>query len=107
MLRGVFQRRQLYQMVWFDYSPTTTSLIPTVFGEQVGLTHMERKTISVTGMACNGCEQTVENALQTVEGVTRVDADHEGNTVELVVENDVSADDFEAAIEDAGYDVAA
>ena len=45
---------------------------------------MERKTISVTGMSCNGCEQTVENALQTLEGVTRVDADSEGDTVELV-----------------------
>ncbi|MFC4986802.1 heavy-metal-associated domain-containing protein [Saliphagus infecundisoli] len=42
---------------------------------------MERKTISVTGMSCNGCEQNVENALQTAEGVTRVDADHDGDTV--------------------------
>lgn len=68
---------------------------------------MERKTISVTGMSCNGCEQTVENALQTLEGVTRVDADSEGDTVELVAEDDVPDDDIEAAIEGAGYDVAA
>ena len=105
MLRGVFQRQQLYQIIWFDYSPTTISLIVTAFGEQVGLIHMERKTISVTGMSCNGCEQTVENTLQIIEGVTRVDADHDGGTVELVVEDDVADDDIEAAIEDAGYDV--
>jgi len=37
---------------------------------------MQRKTISVTGMSCNGCEQTVGNALKTIDGVTRVDADH-------------------------------
>jgi len=47
---------------------------------------MQRKTISVTGMSCNGCEQTVGNALKTIDGVTRVDADHEGDTVEIVVE---------------------
>ena len=68
---------------------------------------MERKTISVTGMSCNGCEQNVESALQNIEGVTRVDADHEGDTVELVAEDDVVDDDIEAAIENAGYDVAA
>jgi copper chaperone len=68
---------------------------------------MERKTLSVTGMSCNGCEQNVENALQTIKGVTRVDADHEGNTIELVVGDDVADDDIEAAIEDAGYGVAA
>ena len=68
---------------------------------------MERKTITVTGMSCNGCEQNVENSLQNVEGVTRVDADHKGDTVELVVEDDVADDDIKAAIENAGYDVAA
>jgi copper chaperone len=67
---------------------------------------MERKTLSVTGMSCNGCEQTVENALQNVESVTRVDADHEGDTVEVVAEDDIADEDIEAAIEDAGYDVA-
>lgn len=67
---------------------------------------MERKTISVTGMSCSGCEQNVENALQTLESVTRVQADHESDTVEVVVEDGVADDDIEIAIEDAGYDVA-
>ncbi|RDI69583.1 heavy-metal-associated domain-containing protein [Halopelagius longus] len=68
---------------------------------------MERKTISVTGMSCNGCEQNVKSALQNIEGITRIDADHEGDTVELVAEDDVADDDIEAAIENAGYDVEA
>ncbi|MFB6205090.1 MAG: heavy-metal-associated domain-containing protein [Haloglomus sp.] len=68
---------------------------------------MKRETISVTGMSCNGCEQNVENALQTVDGVTRVDADHEGDTVEVVVEDGIADDDLHTAIEQAGYDVAA
>ncbi|WP_306061492.1 heavy-metal-associated domain-containing protein [Natronococcus wangiae] len=67
---------------------------------------MERRTISVTGMSCNGCEQNVESALQNIEGVTRVEADRGGDTVEIVTEDDVADDDIEAAIENAGYDVA-
>ncbi|AUV84526.1 heavy metal transporter (plasmid) [Salinigranum rubrum] len=68
---------------------------------------MERKTISVTGMSCNGCERNVETALQNLDGVSRVDADHEANTVDVVLEDGVSDDDVTAAIEQAGYDVVA
>lgn len=67
---------------------------------------MKRETISASGMSCNGCEQNVQNALQKIDGVNRVEADHEGDTVEVVVDDDV-ADDIHAAIEQAGYDVAA
>lgn len=67
---------------------------------------MERQQIAVDGMSCDGCEQTLENALQTVEGVTRIEADHEVDTVEVVVEDGVADADVRAAIENAGYDVA-
>jgi len=70
-------------------------------------TRVNRKTIAVTGLSCSGCEQNVENALKTIDGVTRVEADHEGDTVDVVVEDDVADDDLQAAIEQAGYDVAA
>ncbi|MFB6299717.1 MAG: heavy-metal-associated domain-containing protein [Halobacteriales archaeon] len=68
---------------------------------------MERKTLSVTGMSCSGCEQNVESALRTLDGVSRVDADHEADTVDVVIEDAVSDDDLDAAIEQAGYDVVA
>lgn len=68
---------------------------------------MKRRTISVTGMSCTGCEQNVENALRTVEGVTRAEADHGDDAVDVVAEDEVDDDDLEAAIEEAGYDVAA
>ena len=70
------------------------------------LTCMERKTISVTGMSCNGCEQNVETALQNLDGVSRVDADQEADTVDVVLEDEVY-DVVNAAIEQAGYDVVA
>ena len=68
---------------------------------------MERKTLSVTGMSCNGCEQNVENALRSLDGVSRVEADHQDDAVDIVADDSVSNDDLTAAIEGAGYDVAA
>ncbi|WP_430506201.1 heavy-metal-associated domain-containing protein [Haloparvum sp. PAK95] len=68
---------------------------------------MERKTISVTGMSCNGCEQNVETALRNLDGVNRIEADYEADTVTVVLEDGVSDDDVNAAIEQAGYDVVA
>lgn len=67
----------------------------------------ERRTIEVEGMACTGCEGNVESALTTVEGVRRVEADHEAGTVEVVVDDDVTDDDVDAAVHDAGYEVVA
>jgi copper chaperone CopZ len=68
---------------------------------------LERNELVVDGMSCTGCEQNVENALTALDGVSRVDADHEGDTVEIVVDDAVSDDDLHAAIEGAGYDVVA
>jgi len=68
---------------------------------------MERKTLDVTGMSCDGCEQNVENALRSIDGVSRVEADHQDDTVDIVVDDSVSDNDLTTAIEGAGYDVAA
>lgn len=65
-----------------------------------------RLIIEVSGMACEGCERSVENALRTLGGIHRVDADHEGDAVEVVVEDTVNENDLETAIRDAGYEVA-
>jgi copper chaperone len=67
---------------------------------------MNRETIAVTGMSCNGCEQTVESALSKIEGVSRVDANNEAETVEVVVDDNAADEDITAAIERAGFDVA-
>lgn len=45
---------------------------------------MKPETLSVTGMSCDGCERNVENALDAIDGASRVEADHEGNAVEIV-----------------------
>ena len=66
---------------------------------------VHRRNIEVIGMACDGCERTVENALRNVGGVRRVEADHGTGTVKIVAEDDVTDDGFGAAIHDAGYEV--
>lgn len=67
---------------------------------------VERKTLAVTGMSCTGCEQNVENALQNVEGVRKVEADHNAETVEIIVDDEATDDKLAQAVHDAGYDVA-
>ncbi|MCU4752376.1 heavy-metal-associated domain-containing protein [Halobacteria archaeon AArc-curdl1] len=63
------------------------------------------RTITVTGMSCEGCEQNVEDALQALDGVTQVSANHEAESVELSTDDDVEDEYIHAAIEDAGYEI--
>lgn len=63
------------------------------------------QTLTVEGMSCDHCEQTVEEALEGVEGVTEATADHESGSV--TVDGSADSDSLVRAVEDAGYDVAA
>lgn len=58
-------------------------------------------TISVEGMTCGHCEQSVEEALRGVEGVTDASADNE--TDRVTVEGDADTTSLVQAVEDAGY----
>lgn len=56
-------------------------------------------------MSCKSCERNVETALNNLDEVTRVTTDHEGSTVEIVVEDDVTDQNLHTTIANAGYDV--
>ncbi|WP_336001087.1 CopZ family metallochaperone [Halorientalis halophila] len=58
-------------------------------------------TITVEGMTCGHCEQTVEEALQGVSGVTAVTVDREEERAS--VDGDADATALVEAVEDAGY----
>jgi copper chaperone CopZ len=62
-------------------------------------------TLTVTGMSCGGCEQSVEDALEGVDGVESAEADRESETA--TVDGDAASDELVAAVEDAGYDASA
>jgi copper chaperone len=63
------------------------------------------KTLTVTGMSCEHCEETVENALEGVAGVERATADREAEQATVEGEGDVG--DLVAAVENAGYEASA
>ena len=58
-------------------------------------------TITVEGMSCGHCEQTVEEALRGVSGVTDVSVDREAERARIEGNADVTA--LVQAVEDAGY----
>ncbi|WP_089881067.1 heavy-metal-associated domain-containing protein [Halogeometricum limi] len=63
------------------------------------------QTLTVEGMSCGHCEQTVEDALSGVSGVESASADHESSSV--TVEGDADAAELVSAVEEAGYDASA
>lgn len=61
--------------------------------------------VKIGGMACSGCANAVQKALENKEGVTSATVDLENETASITYHPDsVSADDFKQAIEDAGYE---
>lgn len=67
---------------------------------------MDVDELTVEGMSCSGCEETVSNAISSVAVVHRVVADHEAGRV-TVTADDGTESEVEQAIHDAGYDVPA
>lgn len=64
---------------------------------------MFSKTIIVEGMQCNHCKMSVEKALNTIEGVTKVDVDLESKKVIIESLKDISDDRVKQVIEEAGF----
>ena len=69
---------------------------------------MTEKTFNVPDMSCGHCKAAVEGGLNELPGVERADADVAKGTVEVFYdEGTVTTEDLKAAIEEAGYTVAA
>ncbi len=58
-------------------------------------------TLTVEGMSCEHCQQSVADALAEVEGVTDVAVDLDGASA--TVEGDADEDALVAAVDEAGY----
>lgn len=61
--------------------------------------------LEVSGMTCGHCVSAITSAVSALPGVTGVDVDLEAESVRVEGTPDAAA--VTAAIEDAGYDVAA
>ena len=66
---------------------------------------MKETIIKVEGMVCNGCENRVQNALKTIEGVEKVVANHTNGTVIVTSKNEVEENVMKEKIEDIGFKV--
>ena len=66
---------------------------------------MEQQTLTVTGMSCMGCVNSVKNLVSAVPGVTRVDVDLASGRVQVEGQADLAA--VKQAILDGGYGIAA
>ncbi|HUW50580.1 MAG TPA: heavy-metal-associated domain-containing protein [Sulfuricella sp.] len=67
---------------------------------------MEKITLAVKGMTCMGCVRSVKNVLEPIPGVAAVDITLDNGQV--IISFDAAkcnADQFKAAIQDAGYEV--
>ena len=66
---------------------------------------MEELVINVEGMMCGGCENRVQNALQTIDGVEKVIANHKNGTVTVTLNKSVDVNIIKEKIQDIGYEV--
>ena len=63
------------------------------------------QTITVEGMSCGHCEESVTEALEGVDGVESATADREHSSA--TVEGDADANALVDAVREAGYDASA
>lgn len=62
-----------------------------------------KSKLKIDGMMCEHCRKHVEEALAAMEGVKEVSVDLEKKTAEVTAEREISADEFEKVISEAGY----
>ena len=66
---------------------------------------MEDLIFKIDSMMCNGCENRVQNAIKTIDGVENVIANHTNGTVTVTVNKKIDKSIIKEKIEDIGYEV--
>ena len=65
---------------------------------------MREIELNVEGMMCTGCENRIKNAVESIDGVEKVTANHETGKVEVTMSND-KIKEVKERIEDIGFSV--
>ena len=63
------------------------------------------KTIFIKGMSCGHCSKRVEEALKSVDGVTKVEISLKENKAEVILKKDVMNEVLRDVIQDVGFEV--
>ena len=66
---------------------------------------MKELEIKVKGMVCEGCENSVKNALSTIDGVDNVEANHKTGIVTVKLNKEIEKSIFEEKIDDLGFEI--
>ena len=64
-----------------------------------------KKTLTIEGMMCNHCENTVKKALEALEGVTEAQVSHEAGTAVVTLSAEVADEALKNAVEAKDYKV--
>ena len=67
---------------------------------------MSLSVITVTGMTCEHCEKAVRAEISAIPGVSQVDVDVASGEVRILAEPALELTDLQAAVEEAGYQLA-
>lgn len=67
---------------------------------------MSTTTITVEGMSCSGCANSVRAELTHIPGVVEVNVDVTNGTVTIASDSPVDSAAIRAAVEEAGYSLA-
>ncbi len=65
---------------------------------------MNSVAFEVKGMTCEGCENSVSNAVGQVAGVTKVIASHAAERIDVDFASEPNDEAVRSAVEDAGFD---
>lgn len=66
---------------------------------------MNKKTISIEGMSCNHCKMSVEKALSSIEGVTKVEVSLENKNAVIESSKEIDDNKIRQVIEEIGFTV--
>lgn len=63
------------------------------------------KTIKIEGMQCNHCKMTVEKALSSIDGVTKVEVSLENKQAVITSQKEIDNNKMKEVIKEAGFEV--
>ena len=66
---------------------------------------MEEIKIKVNGMVCEGCENRIKNVLSTLDGIQKVEANHEIGIVVVTSSKEILRSYIEEKINNLGFEI--
>ena len=66
---------------------------------------MKETNLKVTGMHCEGCENRIKNALNSMEEIIEVKANHIDGMVYIKANKDINMEKIKEILDDLGFEI--